>query len=227
MSDFDFLNPQRKKVRIEATHEEVVADVKKFIEEEKIEKKVARRKYDKWAKAKYKYNTLNRITTWARVLDDLGYSVAKPAKVTDQELVDHFLEVAKYYKKAPTKELFGKYHAEVKNGPNWSLLNQRWGATKFRSLVWEYLQGTKTIHDIEQAKTKKRKPISPRLRAEVLKRDGYKCVHCGATAKSSGKTLHLNHKLPVSRGGKNTKENLETTCQDCNLGMSDKIIAEE
>ena len=226
MSDFDFLNPKQPKIRIVATHDDVVKDVQEFIKSEGLEqkKKIAKTSYFKWQHAKYKYNTFDRLTTWEAVLSDLGLQIAKPAIVSDEDFLNHYLEIAQYFRRTPSKDLFEKYHAEVKHGPNWTLIN-RWGAKKFHSLVWNYVQGEKTIHDISAGKSSKRKPISPKLRAEVLERDKYRCVKCGADAKSSGTTLHLNHRLRVSQGGNNSWENLETTCADCNLGMSDRIIS--
>jgi|SRR6056297_1210481 len=66
----------------------------------------------------------------------------------------------------------------------------------------------------------KRKPVDSRLRHEVFKRDGYKCVECGAT--NMDKVLHADHILPVSQGGKDELNNLQTLCEDCNLAKSNK-----
>ena len=63
---------------------------------------------------------------------------------------------------------------------------------------------------------KKRHYINAHLRFAVLKRDGFRCVYCGATAAET--TLQLDHLVPVRRGGKETLENLVTACLDCNIG---------
>lgn len=63
-----------------------------------------------------------------------------------------------------------------------------------------------------------RKPISKRVRFEVFKRDLFKCAYCGRTPPSV--VLHVDHIVPVSKGGKNTQDNLITACFDCNLGKS-------
>lgn len=64
-----------------------------------------------------------------------------------------------------------------------------------------------------------RKPISKRLRFEIFKRDGFKCKYCGATNDAS--QLHVDHVIPVSRGGSNDPLNLVTACILCNSGKSD------
>ena len=73
------------------------------------------------------------------------------------------------------------------------------------------------------SKTKRKRTNIPRgLRHEVFKRDGYKCVECGAS-KEDGATLHVDHKIPVSKGGTDELDNLQTLCSDCNLNKSDVI----
>ncbi len=55
-----------------------------------------------------------------------------------------------------------------------------------------------------------------------MRRDGFKCQICGSTAKD-GVKLHVDHIIPVSKGGKTEPKNLRTLCDRCNLGKSDKI----
>ena len=72
-------------------------------------------------------------------------------------------------------------------------------------------------------KSKRRRTRIPRgLRHEVFKRDNYTCVECGAR-KEDGATLHVDHKIPVSKGGTDELDNLQTLCSDCNLNKSDVI----
>lgn len=61
------------------------------------------------------------------------------------------------------------------------------------------------------------------LRDAVFLRDGYSCVYCGA----DGPTLHCDHVVPVSRGGRSVMENLVTACAPCNLSKSNKLLVEE
>lgn len=68
---------------------------------------------------------------------------------------------------------------------------------------------------------RERRLMSASLRYDIMKRDGFKCTICGRT-QADGVKLHVDHILPVSKGGKTTPSNLRTLCQDCNLGKSDK-----
>lgn len=75
-------------------------------------------------------------------------------------------------------------------------------------------------------------PLS--LRNEILARNGYTCKHCGATAGdpdpyNPGRklTLHIDHDIPISQGGKNHPDNLRTLCSACNQGKSNIQPASE
>ncbi len=59
------------------------------------------------------------------------------------------------------------------------------------------------------------------LRYDILKRDGFKCTICGAT-QADGVKLHVDHIIPVSKGGKTVPRNLRTLCDRCNMGKRDK-----
>lgn len=65
---------------------------------------------------------------------------------------------------------------------------------------------------------RKREPISKRLRFEILKRDGFACRYCGATA--PGVVLEIDHVVAVADGGETTAGNLVTACFECNRGKS-------
>ncbi|GAB4211765.1 MAG: hypothetical protein OHK0022_46710 [Roseiflexaceae bacterium] len=47
-------------------------------------------------------------------------------------------------------------------------------------------------------------------RLAVLKRDNYRCTNCGSTT-----DLHIHHKNPRRKGGKDEMDNLQTLCADC------------
>lgn len=62
------------------------------------------------------------------------------------------------------------------------------------------------------------------MRYDVLRRDGFRCQLCGASAQD-GARLHVDHIFPVSKGGKTEPSNLRTLCEQCNMGKRDKIEA--
>lgn len=58
-------------------------------------------------------------------------------------------------------------------------------------------------------------------RYEVMRRDGFQCVLCGNSGKDA--RLEIDHKIPVSRGGSERINNLQTLCFKCNRGKRDKV----
>lgn len=69
-----------------------------------------------------------------------------------------------------------------------------------------------------------RKSISKRTRFEIFKRDSFTCRYCGKRPPDT--ILHIDHILPVSKGGNNDLLNLITSCQECNMGKSNILISE-
>lgn len=71
----------------------------------------------------------------------------------------------------------------------------------------------------------KRKPISDSLRVKIFHRDNFTCQYCGRKGGgNTGIVLHVDHKVPVSKGGTNDESNLWTLCAECNLGKSNRYI---
>ena len=67
---------------------------------------------------------------------------------------------------------------------------------------------------------RKRKTIGLSLRYNVLKRDGFQCVLCGASGKEA--KIEIDHIIPISKGGTHIENNLQTLCFSCNRGKSNK-----
>jgi hypothetical protein len=65
------------------------------------------------------------------------------------------------------------------------------------------------------------------LRFRVMRRDSFRCQACGRSpATEAGVQLHVDHIAPWSKGGKTTESNLQTLCEQCNLGKGNSIEAE-
>jgi len=68
------------------------------------------------------------------------------------------------------------------------------------------------------------RPISAKLRAEVLDRNGFTCQMCGLTpgdidpATGRKVRLHIGHIIDKSLGGKEELSNLRALCSTCNQG---------
>ena len=66
--------------------------------------------------------------------------------------------------------------------------------------------------------------LSARLRFIVLERDGFRCRYCGATADQV--RLHVDHVIPIVKGGTNDLGNLVTACAPCNQGKAAMTLSE-
>jgi hypothetical protein len=69
--------------------------------------------------------------------------------------------------------------------------------------------------------TRKKLPVG--IRHEVFKRDNYKCTECGATNETT--QLHVDHFIPISKGGTDELANLRTLCKTCNLEKSNLVFS--
>jgi 5-methylcytosine-specific restriction endonuclease McrA len=69
-----------------------------------------------------------------------------------------------------------------------------------------------------------RSHVSSRLRNEILNRDNYRCQYCGADLREleeKGFPPHVDHLKSRRSGGKDTPDNLVSSCWKCNLGKKD------
>lgn len=65
----------------------------------------------------------------------------------------------------------------------------------------------------------KKRYVQKAARFAVFVRDGFTCRYCGR--KVPEVTLELDHVVPFSKGGDNSKDNLVTACRECNNGKRD------
>ena len=102
-----------------------------------------------------------------------------------------------------------------------------------RQLVWNFEQlrtGLRVAQDTrarqstaEAMRQRERRLMTSSLRVDILRRDNNRCRSCGA-GPSDGVTLHIDHIVPVSHGGRTLATNLQTLCQQCNLGKSNRFV---
>lgn len=68
-----------------------------------------------------------------------------------------------------------------------------------------------------------RKSLSKKTRFEVFKRDGFKCMYCGAHPPAV--LLEVDHVVAVAAGGGNDMDNLVTSCEPCNRGKGARDLS--
>ena len=95
---------------------------------------------------------------------------------------------------------------------------------------WEWLvQRNKLLKEINYEATlneyhckNQRKLMNPNLRREIKERDHYTCQICGKYMPDEV-GLHIDHIVPVSKGGKSIPSNLQVLCSKCNGKKSAKL----
>lgn len=69
---------------------------------------------------------------------------------------------------------------------------------------------------------KQRRMMTQELRERIKLRDNYTCQQCGKYM-PDGVGLHIDHIIPVSRGGKTVESNLQVLCSVCNGSKSNRV----
>ena len=74
----------------------------------------------------------------------------------------------------------------------------------------------------EHAVKYQRSLVTKGLREKIARRDNYTCQICGKYM-PDGVGMHIDHIVPVSKGGKSVPSNLQVLCSKCNQSKSNKI----
>jgi 5-methylcytosine-specific restriction endonuclease McrA len=73
---------------------------------------------------------------------------------------------------------------------------------------------------------RERRPIAKQSRSFIIARDEQTCTYCRRegleTRDPDGKYWHIDHDIPVCRGGTNKESNLVLACAACNLAKRDR-----
>ena len=73
---------------------------------------------------------------------------------------------------------------------------------------------------MEGSQNRFNRSVSPIMKILVLSAYGFKCRYCGCALSSD--STHIDHAIPLSRGGSTTIANLRAACSKCNLEKGDK-----
>lgn len=113
---------------------------------------------------------------------------------------------------------------ELRNEEGWQILTHNDSATLKQG---EYMLATAPP---EPGTYEFAKPISTRLRSQVLERNGYTCQMCGVGAGDPDEhfpgrmvRLHIGHITDRSHGGRDELSNLRALCSTCNEGAKNLV----
>jgi hypothetical protein len=214
------------------SQEEIIQELKRVAEIYNY-KRFSYREYDKVAKLCHSSYMKHAFGSWNKALDAIGIPLIKEDARKYSDIV-LFNEMEKIWNKIghrPSRSEWEQaqpkitYNTYRKHYGTWLKSCQKFIEFK----MGEYIPiESKTTPNLESSisKTpfmKDKRDIPDGLRYKVLKRDNFKCVTCGSSpANNTGTILHVDHIIPFSKGGKTTIDNLQSLCQECNLGKSNR-----
>ena len=217
-----------KYVRVR-TDEELLNDLKKVAEanDGKVTQKIYK-EYRNNIDPTIAYDTtICRQIGWNKALDLIGIKKNKYQsnyKISENELLEEILRLWIMLGRQPTttdmKNGISKYPRE-----RFSVRFGSWGNTLNKFIEWINNEDVTSPQSVSSKKVQKRltsRDVNLRLRFKVMQRDNFKCCACGASpANDLSINLHVDHIIPWVKGGETIIENLQTLCQNCNLGKSD------
>jgi hypothetical protein len=179
----------------------------------------------------------DRFGTLTAALEKAGLQVRPLSRrYTDEECFENLYSVWEHYGRKPTFREMNSAPSRVGSEAykirfeKWSLAIQSFldrvnqdpetiEVSVSELLVYQAKAGSNQIE--KESELSRKVPLG--LRFKVLSRDRFRCVLCGDNPpQNPACSLHADHILPWSKGGKTEIDNLRTLCALCNIGRSNK-----
>jgi len=124
------------------------------------------------------------------------------------------------------KESSKKSYLKTINTRKIYLINNKQKIKKQQSEWYYLIKDTKHYRNIIKARNTKRRHLEKNAGnftaqdwKEVLEKHGEYCLHCGSV-----EHITVDHVVPLSKGGSNTKDNLQPLCLSCNCSKGTKTM---
>jgi hypothetical protein len=170
-------------------------------------------------------NISRRFGTWNKALAAAGLRLSNEVDIPDERLFENLLNLWQHFGRQPRRRDLTHPSSTISQSP----YMRRFGSRK--TALEAFVSFANSSGDAVYLSSKQHPSLpdtgrdpSLRLRYQVLKRDNFKCQHCGRSpAKEPGVELHIDHVIPWSKCGKTAIGNLRTLCSGCNLGKSNWV----
>ena len=133
----------------------------------------------------------------------------------DDEHMFRFVTVrerTKYRQRNYVRTPYKEFVDDVTVGMSWEEVRNR--RERLAKIGFETSLPKYNAHD-------QRKLMTRELRKQIMERDNYTCQTCGKYMPDEV-GLHIDHIVPISRGGKSVPSNLQVLCDKCNLSKGSK-----
>jgi hypothetical protein len=208
------------------TADEVEADIRRFAKATPVARRTFA-EFREWPRRRVSAHAVKRhFGPWHAALTHLGIEVpgqTRSVKHSDEELLDAIWRVWQWAGRPPSKGDFDNYSASRADGISYGAIHYRFGPVRpflFAFSRWKLGQISKRdllMHG--HAERARREPVPPGIRHRLLRAAHSTCAICGRSpANTRGLVVHVDHIVPVSKGGSSDESNLQVLCAECNIG---------
>jgi hypothetical protein len=186
------------------------------------------REYDAWDRKIVSAGIIQvRFGTWGKALQAAGCRVGRGHKLDPKAMVAAFRDCWRQHGSVPTlrhlEEFLHRHNYPFRTTTYGKFFG---GVGALAKRIVEVQDGTLPEAELYRPRKIERlrdRAVSLKLRTAVLKRDGHRCVKCGASpSQDKSVRLEADHIVAVARGGRSTMDNLQTLCWACNHGKKDR-----
>jgi 5-methylcytosine-specific restriction endonuclease McrA len=183
---------------------------------------------DKYSKAGWT-TYFRKFGSFSKALAAAGLDTSRRVNVSREELINAVVRLWTLTIQKEGRRPFCSDLEKYKIPYSEDTYRRRFGSWKKALIVTYNSVGTKEniIHDAafnkvtQEPSRRSREEISIRRRFLVFKRDHFTCIFCGKSG--VGIKLEIDHKTPLSKGGGNDVNNLQTLCFECNRGKRNDL----
>jgi hypothetical protein len=215
------------RIRLPFSKAELIASLKEYAKAHDTET-FGMRDYDSWSGRLASSETIRvHFGSWGKALQAAGLRAGRSNKLDLKDMVTAFRDCWREHGSVPSLRHLEDYLRRH----NYPFHTKSYGKVfgglgRLAKLIVQVQEGQLSESELYRPREATRpadRKVSLQTRLAVLKRDGYRCVKCGASPTHNRSIcLEVDHIIPVARGGAPTMDNLQTLCWACNQGKKDR-----
>ena len=165
---------------------------------------------------------VDRFGSWKKALALIGISGGREREHSAEQLIENLEAIWKELGVPPGKRQIRTFGEKISESP----YKRHWGSVRSACEALAAFHSGRISREkllAGNAIAFRRTTIPLKDRWTVLKRDKYSWAVCGASPSNDHQVeLEVDHIRPVSKGGGNELENLQTLCRRCDQGKKDR-----
>lgn len=180
---------------------------------------------EKWKRPWFRELPIQYKILWLYILDNCDMA---GVWYVDIKLASFYIE--NKIKKEDAIKYLSKQIKIIDNGARWwitDFVNFQYGELRESSRVHlAIIDLLKKYNLLDFVKIGNETPLNGSIKKykkdSIHKRDGFSCLYCGNIFERDN--LDVDHIIPLSNGGSNEKENLTSSCKQCNIKKSNLTL---